>query len=297
MQQQPAFAIHRTARLRPGDVTPAARHRSAFTLVELLVVISITALLIALLLPALRAARESARSAQCMSNLRQVGIAMHSYLHSEKRFPLRTIGGQTYGPKMYFHTGRAGTGQDPERLTELFANFARDFGIAPNARSPKGWDPKDHGLLVCPSRDLPPGQKQVWDTSYITASVIAQWYGIRQSRPVWGRLRDYSELGPGETIEQFYGGRGGGPINPDVANPGRFPVLLDVSPPPPPIGAAHQYANHPNGIMNVLYFDGSVTNQRPDHEARWYGAYVGQLASNYPQWYFPYIHTAPFTNR
>ena len=54
------------------------RHRG-FTLIELLVVIAIIAVLIALLLPAVQAAREAARRAQCVNNLKQLGIAINSY--------------------------------------------------------------------------------------------------------------------------------------------------------------------------------------------------------------------------
>jgi prepilin-type N-terminal cleavage/methylation domain-containing protein/prepilin-type processing-associated H-X9-DG protein len=80
--------------------------RSAFTLVELLVTISIIGVLVGLLMPAIQSARESSRRSHCQNNLKQIGLAMHEYHVTFGRFPSGVVHSKDDGDQ----TGVAGFG-------------------------------------------------------------------------------------------------------------------------------------------------------------------------------------------
>ena len=83
------------------------RSRGGFTLIELLVVISIIAVLVAILLPAVQQAREAARASQCRNNLKQWGIALHSYHETHSVFPPALLNSGRYNSPAFYSNGNS----------------------------------------------------------------------------------------------------------------------------------------------------------------------------------------------
>jgi prepilin-type N-terminal cleavage/methylation domain-containing protein/prepilin-type processing-associated H-X9-DG protein len=158
------------------------KRSKAFTLVELLVVIAIIGILIALLLPAVQAAREAARRSQCSNNLKQMGIALHNYHDVHKTFPPAkanngqcTGGCEWAGGGIKNHTGWAFLLPFFEQQAaydqydfNVCSSSARDSNSCYAASDLRGNDMMNHAIysarysiLECPSSDTAGEQRSV----------------------------------------------------------------------------------------------------------------------------------------
>lgn len=152
--------------------SPSPRPRPAFTLVELLVVIAIIGILVALLLPAVQAAREAARRLECQNKLKQMGLALQNFVDTHQTFP---TGGDGIFPdlKDYVTGGKA---NGPEKQ-----GISWGFQILPYLEENALYDITDTATLqstsvslyVCPSRR---GSVSAKDLSGIGESVVLSDY-------------------------------------------------------------------------------------------------------------------------
>jgi prepilin-type N-terminal cleavage/methylation domain-containing protein len=152
------------AKIRHGRIS----RLTAFTLVELLVVIAIIGILVALLLPAIQQARESARRAQCMNNLKQIGLAAHNFHDTKNGLPIGRVMCHhgTWASELWPYLEEAAISSlwDPVKAFWYQPQKAREAQVP---------------VYFCPSRRVPP-----------QLSVLGQDW--RKGQDVQGATADYS---------------------------------------------------------------------------------------------------------
>ena len=138
-----------------GDAAIARRRTGGFTLVELLVVIAIIGILVALLLPAIQAAREAARRINCQSNLKNLALAVLNYENQYKALPAATDAPQVAGQRVHRGEGLSWIVRilpqiEEQPLADQFQEINTDFSQPVGSQEPRPYE-QQPTLLFCPS--------------------------------------------------------------------------------------------------------------------------------------------------
>ena len=150
---------------------PCRRPLHGFTLVELLVVIAIIAILIVLLLPAVQAAREAARRAQCAKNLKQVGLAVHSYENALGVLPPGGLSGGLSRAHLHSWWIRIMPYIEQQNIYDRFDQKSRNTGwTGANAHNRALLRDVRFHYMRCPSTTLP------WMSSFEQVGIMRPCY-------------------------------------------------------------------------------------------------------------------------
>ncbi len=223
-------------------------HRPAFTIIELLVVISIIVLLLALLLPSLQKARESGRTSTCLSNLRQIGIGMQAYLVDQHHvYP------------HYRHPNHASMDQR-RRYWYQVLNIGKYLGGG------QDWWTNRLPIMFCPSHDIYPLGNLTIDPNVATLQQWAYFWGVASYGMTMSL--EWDDQAPGGPVRIT-------PRADDVKSPSQTILVSDSAWYHEPRRGSHYLYNIPvssralgddgalwprhSGACNVLWIDGHAT--------------------------------------
>jgi prepilin-type N-terminal cleavage/methylation domain-containing protein/prepilin-type processing-associated H-X9-DG protein len=234
-------------------------HQGAFTLIELLTVIAIIGILAAIFIPTVAAVRQSARSATCVSNLRQVGTAIQLFATDNKGlFP--GSGARS--------SGTSASWQDVLNAIVFEASLS-----APRPPLQRLGDTPVAGQIYCPSME-PWGTTARYPRAYVINGNVADLNTTTNPpMPTWGPLFNYQKgrpvvlfRNPSRTVLVLESERNGDGVSP--AAPLDQIVMGDGTTAPPWSANSQSFAFRHKNRMHVLFMDTHVESLSPEQAAK-----------------------------